>query len=182
MMPGIFYDYNHLHREGVILYFHGPVSQGVLEGFAELIFHRVCSEETGKPVARKIFALLVEQMQNIVRYSCERAVPGDGGAGIAHGQVVVGRESDGRFFVASGNRIRDEAAPRLAECIALLRDMPPPELKGYYRRRRRCAPDQDSHGAGLGFIEMARQAAKPLDFTIVPMDRETSYFTMKAVA
>lgn len=181
-MPSIFYDYNHLHREGVILYFHGPVSQGVLEGFAELIFHRMCSEETGKPVARRIFALLVEQMQNIVRYSCERAHFGDGEAGIAHGQVVVGREADGCFFVASGNKIRTREAARLSESITLLRGMNPPDLKAYYRERRRCGPDQDSQGAGLGFIEMARQAARPLDFAIVPMDRETSYFTMKAVA
>lgn len=182
MMPAIFYDYDQLHRDGVILYFSGPVSQDVVEGFAELIFRRMCSEETGRPVARRIFALLVEQMQNIVRYSCERAAPEAGGAGIAHGQVVVGRETDGRFFVASGNRIRAEEAVRLSESISQLRAMDPPDLKAYYRERRRSGPDQSSQGAGLGFIEMARQAARPLDFTIVPVDQDTSFFSLKAVA
>ncbi|WP_449242394.1 SiaB family protein kinase [Desulfovibrio sp.] len=182
MTPAMFEDYEKFRRDGVMLYFNGPVSQAVLEGIADIMRRRMDSEDTERAVARKVFALLVEQMQNIVRYSCERAALEGGEGEFAQGQVVVGREADGSFFVASGNKIRAGDGRRLSERLLRVQGMNRPDLKAYYRECRRAGPDAESAGAGLGFIEMARHAAKPLDFAIVPVDRDTSFFSVKATA
>lgn len=182
-MPNkLFKYYEEMQREGVILYFNGPVSQGVVEGIAQLMRNKMRAEEAGMGSVQRVFSILVEQMQNIVRYSSERHVSSEECLGeIAHGQVVVGREDDGRFFVACGNKIRAADSGELTEHIKTLRDMSKDDLKAYYKERRKSL-SPTSKGAGLGFVEMARKSARPMDFDIVPLDCDTSFFTMKVVA
>ena len=99
MKMSLFKYYEEMQKEGVILYFNGPVSQTVVESIAELMRSKMRAEEAGMGSVQRVFAVLVEQMQNIVRYSTERDVDNEECSGeMAHGQVVVGREEDGRFF------------------------------------------------------------------------------------
>lgn len=174
--------YELLRGEGVILYFDGPISQGVVESLAGLMRTKMRAEEAGLGSVQRVFAVLVEQMQNIVRYSSERQAGGDGCQGeMAHGQVAVGREGDGTFFVACANRIHTEDGSGLAERIDRLRAMSRDELKAYYKERRKALPGDSVKGAGLGFVEMARKAVRPLSYDIVPVDGSTSFFSMKVV-
>jgi len=182
MKMSLFKYYEEMQEEGIILYFNGPVSQAVVESIAELMRSKMKAEEAGMGSVQRVFAVLVEQMQNIVRYSSERQVDNEEHQGeIAHGQVVVGREDDGRFFVACGNKVQSRDCDELTKHINILRTMNKDELKAYYRERRK-SPDAYTHkGAGLGFVEMARKASRPMDFDIVPLDNNTSFFSMKVV-
>lgn len=182
MRMSLFKYYEEMQGDGIILYFNGPVSQGVVESIAELMRSKMRAEEAGMGSVQRVFAVLVEQMQNIVRYSSERHVDsGDLQGEMAHGQVVVGRERDGRFFVACGNKVQATHCDELTEHINILRAMNKDELKAYYKARRK-SPDAHTHkGAGLGFVEMARKASRPMDFDIIPLDNNTSFFSMKVV-
>jgi len=178
----LFKYYEEMQKEGVILYFNGPVSQVVVESIAELMRSKMRAEDAGMGSVQRVFAVLVEQMQNIVRYSSERHVDNPGHQGeMAHGQVVVGRERDGRFFVACGNKILSEDSGVLSKQIEMLQSMSQDELKAYYRERRKEPDLASAKGAGLGFVEMARKASQPLDYDIVPVDNGMSFFSMKVV-
>ena len=182
MQSNLFRYYEEMQHEGVILYFNGPVSQGVVEGIAELMRSKMRAEDAGMGSVQRVFAILVEQMQNIVRYSSERHAGSDECMGeMAHGQVVVGREPDGSFFVACGNKIKAEDGGELTQHIEALRNMNKDDLKAYYKKQRKSM-DMTAKGAGLGFVEMARKASRPMDFDIVPVDGDTSFFSMKVVA
>ena len=172
--------YDLFQKEEVVLYFNGPVSQIVVEGLSEITHSKLMNETTGLSNARKVFAILVEQMQNIARYSVERCDLDN--AKMAHGQVLVGKEEDGRFFVACGNPIHSSDAPRLTGQIEMLKKMNSQELKDLYKAQRRKGPDEHSCGAGLGFIDMARKSARPLDYCILPMGEDKSFFSLKVVA
>lgn len=176
MTPKMYDCYESLRGEGVILYFNGPVSQCVVEGMGDLMRRKLRSEEAEAKVSHRIFAILVEQMQNIVRYSAERDATGLDGGDMASGQVVVGREEDGRFYVACGNRIGADSGRRLSDRLNKVSSMSKDELKRYYKECRRKGPDAESRGAGLGFIEMARRAEGPMDYHIRPVDSETAFF------
>jgi len=182
MRMSLFKYYDEMEQEGVILYFNGPVSQSMVESIAELMRSKMRAEEAGMQSVQSVFSVLVEQMQNIVRYSSDRRAAGAEPRGeMAHGQVVVGREKDGRFFVACGNRVLTEHCGELSRHISALQGMNKDELKAYYRECRRRPDCATTKGAGLGFVEMARKAAGPLDYAIVPMDGSTSFFSMKVV-
>ncbi|BDQ35855.1 hypothetical protein SYK_02150 [Pseudodesulfovibrio nedwellii] len=182
MRTNLFKYYEEMKQEGVILYFNGPVSQSIVEGLAELMRSKMRAEDAGMGSVQRVFAVLVEQMQNIVRYSSERQEDNMNQQGeIAHGQIVVGREENDRFFVACGNKVNSADCEELSEYIQTLRSMSKSELKVYYRERRKGPDCVTNKGAGLGFVEMARKASSPMDFDIVPLDGETSFFSMKVV-
>lgn len=181
MTPELLSYYEELHSRKVLLFFNGPVSQGVVEGVAEIVRERLRQEQSGPGVAQKVFAILIEQMQNIARHSAERSAQGSEVL-MAHGQVAVGREDDGRFYVACGNRIRTADSGGLVDRMERLRALSGPELKDHYRRLRRVELPKDSLGAGLGLVEMARQAARPFDFRVTPLDGDSAFFAMKVVA
>ena len=182
MRMSLFKYYDEMEQEGVILYFNGPVSQAMVESIADLMRSRMRAEEAGMRSVQSVFSVLVEQMQNIVRYSSDKRAAGAELRGeMAHGQVVVGREKDGRFFVACGNRVLTEDCRELTRHISALQSMGKDELKAYYRECRRQPGRATEKGAGLGFVEMARKADGPLDYAIVPVDASTSFFSMKVV-
>jgi len=181
MTPELLDYYEDLHNRKVLLFFSGPVSQGVVEGVAELMREKLRLEQAGAEVAQRVFAILIEQMQNIARHSAERFTP-DSATIMAHGQVAVGREDDGRFYVACGNRIRNADSGGLARRMAEIQALSGPDLATRYRQARRELRPKNSLGAGLGLIDMARKAARPLDFRITALDRDTAFFAMKVVA
>ncbi|MFA9395715.1 MAG: SiaB family protein kinase [Halodesulfovibrio sp.] len=168
--------------EGVIFYFNGPVSQSVVEGIGDAVRAKMRHDAVGIGVTQKVFTILIEQMQNIVRYSTDRLMEDEFGAEAARGQVIIGQNGDGSYFISSGNRIRSEDATDLYKRIENVRYMSPDELKVLYKEERRKAKSGSEKGAGLGLIEMARKSGKPLDFAIEPLDEETSFFSMKVTA
>jgi hypothetical protein len=54
------------------------------------------------------------------------------------------------------------------------------ELKALYKEQLRAEPEQGSKGAGLGFMEIARRASKPLEFDFTNIDSDHAFFALKA--
>lgn len=168
--------------DGIIFYFNGPVSQSVVEGVGDAVRAKMRHDDVGLGVMQKVFIILIEQMQNIVRYSTDRLRDDEFGAETARGQVIVGQNGDGSYFISSGNKIRREDAAELYDRIEHVRHMTQEELKVHYKEQRRKSKSGSQKGAGLGLIEMARKSGKPLDYAIEPMDDKTSFFSMKVTA
>lgn len=174
--------YQEMQKQGTILYFNGPVSQTVVEGIAELLRDKLRADETGLGSVQRVFAVLVEQMQNIVRYSDERLESNTGWEGeIAFGTLMVGHEDDGSYYIACGNRVKAAEGEEIARRIDCLQEMDKDELKAYYKECRKKKKADSLKGAGLGFIDMARKSSRPLEYSITPMDGENSFFMMKVV-
>ncbi|HHC24848.1 MAG TPA: hypothetical protein ENK58_05450 [Desulfobacterales bacterium] len=55
------------------------------------------------------------------------------------------------------------------------------ELRKYYKEQRRKKPDARSKGAGLGFIEVARKAGRPIAFDFRKADGDFYFFSIKTV-
>jgi len=113
----------------------------------------------------RLFATFVELAQNIARYSVERAGPPGGERGA--GEVTVSA-AEGRLLVAASNLVSPAAAAALADQIAALKELDAAALRVLHRDRRRAPPPPGSLGAGLGLIEMARNASAPLAHNAEP--------------
>lgn len=181
MLNHLYEFYEELKREGVILCFSGPTSQSVVEGIGRTLKRKMELEEAATTTIQRVFALFVEQMQNIVHYSSEKTPPGcEDGCELRHGVLVMGR-NEGRFYVICGNKVQTEQCERMLVQLRHLQSLSREELKEHYRRMRREETPQDSKGAGLGFIEMFRRASEPLEFHVAPVDAENVFFSIKAV-
>ena len=53
------------------------------------------------------------------------------------------------------------------------------ELRALYKEQLRADPEEGSKGAGLGFMEIARRASKPIEFDFTDLGDYT-FFALKA--
>jgi len=49
-----------------------------------------------------------------------------------------------------------------------------------HKEQLRAAPEEGSKGAGLGIMEIARRASKPIEFDFTDVDGDYAFFTLKA--
>lgn len=176
------YDYyQFLKKEGIIFSFSGPTSQSVVEGIGEALRQQMELEETAVTISHRVFAIFVEQMQNVVNYSAEKVSGAkEEGGDLRHGMVVVGKEN-GRFFILSGNYIKKEDAKRITALLDTLRGMSKEELKAFYKEQRRKEIPEGSKGAGLGLIETFRKASAPLEHRLHSVDEVFDFISIHAV-
>lgn len=180
------YDfYQELTKEGIIFCFCGSASQIIVEGIGETLLQRMEMEGTDMGVIGRVFPIFVEQMQNVVSHSADRIITqsstGDGVEELSFGMVVVGKQHE-KFYVRCGNYVESHRTEALAARLKDLQRMNKEQLKTMYKEERRKAKVEGrAKGAGLGFIDMARKASEPLEFSITPVDKERSFFSMTTV-
>lgn len=173
--------YQDLRIKKVIFCYSGPIAQASIEGISHTIRRNLEFEETGNAMTQAIFSIFIEQVQNVLNYSAEKLSNSKGSnEELRVGIVVIGREEDGSYFIYCGNRVYNSDILPLRERIESIRNLDKDELKILYKERRRMEIEPGSKGAGLGLIEIARKAGKPLEYSFVHIDDMFSFFSIKA--
>lgn len=175
-----------LHRQGVIFAYSGYVTEPVLSGVGEALKQKLTIDDADTKTLRSVFAIFVEQMPNIIRYSAEKARPApppvpDANAlmEISYGILTIGKE-DNEYVVCAGNLVARSDVERLRTKLGRIRSMSKEELKATYKEQLRAEPEPGSKGAGLGFMEIARRASKPIEFDFADVDETYAFFALKA--
>jgi hypothetical protein len=171
-----------LRKQGIIFAYSGYLTETVLGGVGEAIKNKLALDDADTKTLRSVFAVFVEQMQNMIRYSAER-VPNRTAESpfseMRYGVLTIGHEGDD-YVVHAGNLIARSDVERLRERLCQIRDMNKEELRALYKQRLRAGPEEGSKGAGLGLMEIARRASKPIEFDFTDVDDEHAFFTLKA--
>ena len=169
-----------LDENGVFFTFNGPMSHEFLVQIGSLLRQKLSLDAVQKETLLKVFALVVEQAQNIIFYSSEvHETKGDIAGDVGIGVITMGVEQ-GHYFILCGNKIRNDQVAALRNRLQVLKNMTAEELKAHYKERRRADAHEGSKGAGLGFIEMARKSSSAIEFDFRKLDELNSYFTIKA--
>ena len=175
-----------LHSQGIIFAYSGYVTEPVLSGVGEALKQKLTIDDADTKTLRSVFAVLVAQMQNIIRYSAEKAqapLPPAAEASalmeIRYGILTIGREGSD-YVVCAGNLVERGDVPRLNARLSRIKEMSKDELKALYKEQLRAEPEEGSKGAGLGFMEIARRASKPIEFDFTEIDANYVFFALKA--
>lgn len=174
-----------LDNEKIIFCFYGPISQVFMVEIGDVIKQKMMMSEANKKKSTvgKVFSILIEQVQNIIHYSDEK-YPADNFVchvdQLSVGIIAVGIE-DQYSSVVCGNRIKTNNVKNLRHHLLELQTMNKDELKTLYKEKRRMDPSEGSKGAGLGIIEMARRATRPIEFAFKEIDTEHSFFVIKTM-
>lgn len=173
-------DFDH---QGIFLNLSGPLSQNLMVEMGSLMKTKMALEGSDSSTIKKAFSVLVELNQNIIHYSAEKEKTKTGikiscfnGCGI----ISVGR-SHPNYFLLSGNLIENKKVNHLKEKLDKIRNMDKDQLKEAYHFQRKKGPDEGSKGAGLGLIDIARKAIKPLEYSLKPLDECYTFFSLKTV-
>ena len=102
-------------------------------------------------------------------------------SGLRQGAVCISTDGE-RHLMLCANPIATADIYRLREKLEPLRNMSLDEIKQAYKVTLRAETPEDSKGAGLGFLTMARDASAPLEFDFHPRadDPDTTLFCLKA--
>jgi Family of unknown function (DUF6272) len=175
-----------LHKQGIIFAYSGYVTEPVLSGVGEALKQKLTIDDADTKTLRSVFAVFVEQMQNIIRYSAEMAHPplppaSDARAlmEIRYGILTIGREGQD-YVVCAGNLIQRSDVEHLRAKLSKIKGMSKEELKALYKEQLRAEPERGSKGAGLGLMEIARRSTKPIEFDFANVDGDHSFFALKA--
>ncbi|HHB93267.1 MAG TPA: hypothetical protein ENK59_08670 [Thioploca sp.] len=164
-------------KQGILLSFYGSFSQELLVEIGDTLKNRMKIEALNSAKMTRVFAMFIEQVQNIIHYSAEKISNEDLNSGsLSNGIVVVGYKND-YYYVVCGNKIKKKDIEKLTDKLTVLHNMDKAELKSFYKEQRKKEPV--TKGAGLGFIELARKSAKPIDFDFQSIDEQFSFFSLK---
>lgn len=152
----------------VIFYYMGYFSQNIIAAMADSVKTRVEYIGAASPTRRKLFSSFIEMAQNIIHYSADSVdTSGKTNAEMRRGSVCISVEND-RYYLKCSNLVHADIADHLREKLAHLRTLTNEEIRLEYKETLRADTPQESKGAGLGFLTMARDASEPLDFEFVP--------------
>ena len=180
MIKNVYEYQENLKKEGVYFSATGPFSNILMEGIADILKQKMRMEKMS--VMMNVYSVVVEQVQNMIRYSAEIIagdMVGEDSPEVRVGTLVIGNEN-GHYFVISGNQVDNTSVSFLRERLEPLLTMTKDELKKSYKTQRKKKREPGAKGAGLGFIDMARKSSK-LEFDFQQVNEQMSFFSLTVI-
>lgn len=172
---------NDLYKWGALFCYSGYLTESILESIGTAMRLKLENDTSDRKLARTLFSVFVEQVQNVVRYSAEvEAVDGEGPAELRYGVLAVGKDGNGHF-VTVGNLMLNADVPRLREYLGELQKLDKQALTTRYREMLKAPPPEGSKGAGAGFIHIARLATRGIEFGFQEIENGLTFFGLKVM-
>jgi len=168
-----------LHRtmmsQKLILVYQGDFTQETTKSILAMAERNIDSSGEDANIKRKVFNVMVESLQNIVKHSDELI----DGATHSHAAIfLIGRESN-RYTIMAGNPIRKSNVAKLKEKLERINSLDKDGLKELYKEIIKNTTISEKGGAGLGFVDMARKSGGKLEFEFPEMSADYCFFCLK---
>lgn len=168
-------------KEGVVFCYSGYMTENILLSIGSAIKQKLAKNKTDKKVARSVFSVFVEQVQNIIRYSMEKDPAEENeDSGLRYGLLMVGCDSNNNYFVSCGNMVEHKDVDRLTNNLTHIQSLDHEQLKALHKETLRGETPEYSKGAGVGFIDIARHATRGFDFSFTDYSDKYAFFSIKA--
>jgi len=168
-----------LHRtmmsQKLILVYQGEFTQETTKSILAMAERNLDSTGEESSIKRKVFNVMVEALQNIVKHSDELV---DGEIHSHTAIFLIGKESD-KFSIMAGNPIRKGNVAGLEKKLEQINALDKDGLKELYKEIIKNTTISDKGGAGLGFVDMARKSGEKLEFEFPEMSPEYCFFCLK---
>lgn len=166
-----------------IFYYEGYFSQSIIAAVADAVKMRTEYVGATNSTRRKLFSSFIEMTQNIIHYSVDAYTQHDSpdfNHEVRHGSICMSTDGE-HFYLHCANPVLADVAQQLKEKLDHLRTLTIDDIKREYKEMLRADTTQDSKGAGLGLLTVARDASQPLDFEFLPIaDSDNVLFYLKA--
>lgn len=170
-----------LRNQGLLISFSGRFSQAIIEELGAAVKRYLEMEESPKSDIFNIFSIFIEQTQNVKNY-CGSKEGTDAYDTISNSCIVtIGKTESGGNYICSGNLVEEKDVQSLIKKIDMIIPLDKIELKKLYKETLKSEMSEQQNGAGLGFIDMARKAKAPLEYSVSKVDDHYSFFTLKTI-
>lgn len=163
----------------LILVYEGEFTQEITKSILAMAERNMDAIGEDSSIKRKVFNVMVECLQNIVKYSDEAKEnnPNERSSAV----FMMGKQED-KYIITSGNPVLNQKTTDLQERLELINSLDKEGLKKLYKDKIKNTKGLTAKGgAGLGFIDMARKSGQKLQFDFEPTNDDTSFFSLKIV-
>lgn len=168
-----------LHRtmlsQKLILVYQGDFTQETTKSILAMAERNLDSSGEESSIKRKVFNVMVEALQNIVKHSDELI---DGELRSHAAIFLIGKEAN-RYSIMTGNPIRKTSVEKLSQSLTHINSLDKDGLKELYKEIIKNTTISEKGGAGLGFVDMARKSGEKLEFAFPEMNSEYCFFCLK---
>lgn len=157
--------------QNLILVYEGEFTQEITKSVLAMAERNMDSTGEESSIKRKVFNVMVECLQNIVKHaedmeSKQSAI------------FMIGRH-EGEYIIMSGNPIKKGGIDDLKERLDKINSLDKDGLKNLYKDIIKNTEISDKGGAGLGFVDMARKSGRKLEYEFEDMNDSLSFFCLK---
>jgi hypothetical protein len=166
---------------GIVFYHTGEFTGPIISAAAEALKHRMQESGAVSSATRKLFSTFVEMAQNIHHY----ASPDIENSELVGAGTLSVIKSATEYWVICVNKIETKDIPRITEKLNQVRSMSLDQIKKAYKEQlKNTEQDQQSKGAGLGWLTIARDSKEPLEYSFTSdymSGGKYAHFLVKAV-
>jgi hypothetical protein len=163
-------------KNNIILVYEGEFTQEITKSVLAMAERNMDSVGEESSIKRKVFNVMVECLQNIVKYS-EEYVSEEKRSNTAI--FMIGKFDDS-YVITSGNPIKDETVAELQNKLEQINSLDKDGLKNLYKDIIKSSTGlTEKGGAGLGFVDMARKSGQALEYSFENMGNGLSFFSLK---
>ncbi len=158
--------------QNIVISYKGPVTDLVLSEIIEDIRSRIIQDPKA---GRKMFAILIELVQNILFYSAERAFFGSRNESIG---TILLQDIEDHYQISCGNLIEKEDFQAVSKRCEHLNSLDREGLRQFKRKKRMEPPEKKSKGAGIGLIQVALISGLPIEIKSVNINEDYCFFSL----
>ncbi len=163
--------------KGIMICFNGPFSHSIIEEIGNAVRRYLEREEAKKDAVMDVFAVYIEQTQNVRNYMAARKFP----AAVLDSAILVIARKDGKYAISSGNLIEKGDTPTLLARLERINGLDKAALKRLYKEQLRRELQPCSSGAGVGLIDIARRASEKLAYHFQDLDGSYDFFSLTVI-
>lgn len=172
-----------LHRtmvtRNLILVYEGEFTQEITKSVLAMAERNMDAIGEDSAIKRKVFNVMVECLQNIVKHSDE--INDNSYADRNNAIFMIGKQED-KYIITSGNPVSLDKIVILQNKLEYINSLDKEGLKEHYKEVIKTNKGLSAKGgAGLGFIDMARKSGQKLQFDFEPINENISFFSLKTV-
>ena len=160
----------------VILVYEGEFTQEITRAVLAMAERNMDSigEESG--IKRKVFNVMVECLQNIVKHSEEHSKDSIQ----TNTAIFMIGKHENSYVITSGNPIKKVEVNEIREKLDQINSLDKAGLKLLYKDIIKSDTGLTKKGgAGLGFVDMARKSGQKLEYGFEDMMNDQSFFSLK---
>jgi len=177
-MKYIFDLHQQMREQSIILIYEGEFTQEITKSVLAMAERNMDSMGEESSVKRKVFNVMVECLQNIVKHSED---PDSAKKETNTAIFLLGKQDDA-YVVSSGNPINNETKKIVQERLDKINSLDKEGLKEMYKEIIKNGSGlTEKGGAGLGFVDIARKSGQKLEYSFEKLDDSSSFFCLRTV-
>lgn len=160
-------------KNNIYLIWSGHLSPDVGKEVIAFTEKKLAEEDIEQSLRKRVFAILVEMIENVAKYSPGREDEEKYGM-----PVAMLRYKHGRYYISTGNLIRNKKIELLKEKMDVINDLDNGELREHFRDSLSRQTDEVESTGNMGLIDMAWKSGNKLHYQLWQVNNIYSYFTI----